>query len=85
MLSAFMQEEKRLLWGIFCTAGPEVLRREISSLSVCVGTSSKLPMFTVEMLGGTKRKRWRVSGRCILLKEIINSKAYLKMRISIIK
>lgn len=42
-------------------------------------------MFAMEMLRGTKRKKRRVSGRCILLKEISNSKTYLKMRISINK
>lgn len=31
------------------------------------------------------RERWKVSGRCILSKEISNSKTYLKMRISINK
>jgi len=50
-----------------------------------VGTSSKLPVFAMEMLRGTKRKRWKVSGRYILLKEISNSRTYLKMRISIKK
>lgn len=43
------------------------------------------PVFAMEMLRGMKRKRWRVSGRCILLKEITNSKIYLKIRISINK
>lgn len=72
------------VWHILYSWSKGIVKRHFFS-EHCVGTSSKLLMFAMEMLCGMKRKRWRVSGRCILLKEISNSKTYLKMRISINK
>lgn len=60
------------------------MKRNFTSEYLC-GPSSKLPVLAMEVLYGTKTKKWKVRGKYIILKVASDFRTYVRMRISINK